>query len=297
MMYREGVILENYQKYIPKDWEKHIEKLNTGIHMAYYECGKKDGIPLLLIHGVTDGCVSWMQMAPKLAERGYHCYIVEYRGNGATDKPDQGKTGYTAELLADDIMALMDSIGLEKTHVAGHSYGTLISQVLAARYPERFFSYTLIDAAVNCTENPVLKWAVNGEENGFNGVEAYDDFMPADFVKDWTATGNEIEDFRKAAYAHAAGLPAVAWKNLMRGLTDFNSSSFIGDIKGDVLVIWGTEDDIFTADDQKDLKEGLTSCNVRYVDIEGASPNGYWDSLEMAEKYADHIDRFIKQII
>ena len=88
----------NRAEYDISNWEKHVVALGTGIKMAYYECGPERGEKLLLIHGVTDSRISWTQLAPILAARGYRCYIVEYRGNGATDTPDCGKSGYTADM-------------------------------------------------------------------------------------------------------------------------------------------------------------------------------------------------------
>lgn len=98
-----------------------------------------------------------------------------------------------------------------------------------------------------------------------------------------------------AELEHVRQMPMVSWKNLMDGLLQFNSSDFIGDIHGDVLVLWGTEDDIFSKADQDQVKAGLTGCNVQYIDVEGASHNGFWDSLAMVETYAGHILDFIEK--
>lgn len=287
--------MNDYDACLTVKWQKHMVRLNTGIEMACYEYGDKSGVPVMFIHGVTDGCVSWSQMVPEMADKGCYCVVIEYRGNGRTDKPDQGECGYTAELIAEDIIDFMDKFELPKVHVVGHSYGSLIAQVLAVKAPERFLSYTLIDGAVRCAENSVLLSVINGYDD-FKGVEAYDDYMPETFVREWTDTSNEDENFRKATYEHAHCLPAVAWKNLMRGLIRFDSSEYIHDIKGNVLVIWGTGDDIFTKEDQTQLKAGLIGCDVRYVDVQGASHNGFWDSLNMVKKYAAVIDEYIKNI-
>ena len=107
--------------------------------------------------------------------------------------------------------------------------------------------------------------------------------------------GNESKAFRTAALEHVRQMPMVSWKNLMDGLLQFNSTDFIGDIHGDVLVLWGTEDDIFPKADQDQVKAGLTGCNVKYVDVDGASHNGFWDSMAMAETYAGHILDFIEK--
>ena len=62
-----------------------------------------------------------------------------------------------------------------------------------------------------------------------------------------------------------------------------------------VKTIKETEDDIFPKADQDQVKAGLTGCNVKYVDVDGASHNGFWDSMVMAETYADHILDFIEK--
>lgn len=287
--------MNSYDDCLAVKWQNRMVKLDTGIDMACYECGDKSGIPMMFIHGVTDGCVSWSQIVPEMVDKGYYCIVVEYRGNGRTDKPDQGECGYTAEIIADDIIDFMDKSSLAKVHVVGHSYGSLIAQTLAIKAPERFLSYILIDGAVRCAENEVLKNVINGYDD-FKGVEAYDDYMPESFVKEWTATSNEDENFRIATYEHAHVMPAVAWKNLMRGLIRFDSSEYIHNITGNILVIWGTADDIFTKADQDELKQGLTGCNVKYVDVPDASHNGFWDSLNMVKKYSTIMDEYIRSI-
>ena len=109
---------KTYYDYAEVDWEQKYLDLDTGVRMAYYECGPKDGKTVLLIHGVTDGCVAWAQIAPVLEKAGCHCYIVEYRGNGMTDKPDMGPFGYTGELLADDIIDFIEKLVTDHTDIS-----------------------------------------------------------------------------------------------------------------------------------------------------------------------------------
>ncbi len=285
----------NYYDCAGVDWEKRMIRLDTGIQMAYYECGPEDGKTVLLIHGVTDGCVTWTQIAPILAENGCHCYIVEYRGNGMTDKPDMGAAGYTAQLIADDIIDMINKLGLQQIHAAGHSFGSLITQVLAVKQPQSFADYTLIDTAVDCRSNPVLLGVKHGDGDGFAGLDNCTGELPEDFLREWMAMGNESEALRTAEFEHVKQMPLVAWRNLMDGLLQFDSSGFIGNIKGDVLVLWGTEDNIFTQADQDQVRAGLTGCHAEYVNVEGASHNGFWDSIAMAQTYAEHILNFISR--
>ena len=285
---------KKYYEYVKVPWTEHSVRLSTGISMHYCICGPGDGIPVLLLHGVTDGRVSWAQVAPKLAEKGYICYIPEYRGNGMTDKPDMGKEGYTARLLAEDMMDFVKQINSSIRFVVGHSFGSLIAQELCLEYPEQWDCLVLIDTAACCIENPALRKVLYGGD-GFAGVENLKDEVPETFVGEWTDTSNEVEGFRTATYLHARQLPLTAWKNLMNGLCSYDERERLFQIHKPVLILWGTDDTIFTKRDQKEVLKGLSQADVTFREIQGASHNGFWDSLENAWKYACLIGDFIKK--
>lgn len=290
--------MKSFSEYMTVDWEEHKVKLPTGIIMAYCTCGPKDGIPIILIHGVTDGRVSWSQMAPELAKKGFKVWVPEYRGNGKTDKPDPGPEGYLVEVHAKDMIAFMDVVGIEKAHLVGHSLGSLISQRLNILVPERVLSTTLIESAVKCMPNEVLSWAENGDGKEYLGIHGYDreNKLPESFVKAWTDNTNEDEDFHKATWEHLVQMPYKAFGYLIHGLNQYDNREDIGKVTGKVLVIWGTNDDVFPAADQEELKKGLSGCNAKYVVIEGGSHNIHWDSAETRKRIEDEIIEFIKEV-
>lgn len=119
-----------------EDWvdAKQYAKLSTGINMAYVEMGQADGEPVILLHGHTDSSRTWSLTAKELA-KDFHVYILDQRGSGDTDAPDN--RAYTTMIFANDVDAFMDSIGLEKAHIVGHSMGSANAQMFAALYPER----------------------------------------------------------------------------------------------------------------------------------------------------------------
>jgi len=85
----------------------------NGISMNYESQGA--GEPLILIpYLAADQACYAFQVAEYV--RRYRCISVDLRGAGLTDKPE-GE--YTTELLADDMAAFMDAIGVERAHVAG----------------------------------------------------------------------------------------------------------------------------------------------------------------------------------
>ena len=287
--------VKSFADYLDVPWTEHFADLPTGIRMCYVEIGPEDGTPIILLHGVTDGRVSWTHVAPALADLGYHVYVPEYRGNGKTDKPEADENGYTAEMIADDVLALMDAIGLEKAHVGGHSYGSIISQVINLKAPERLLSTILIDTTVNAKTSEVLEWAEFGDGEEYLGVHGYDEegAMPDSFLQAWAENDNPDEAFQKATIEHLRQMPYECWYRLIHACRNFDNSEHIGEISGKVLVIWGTEDAIFPKEDQDALKAGLTGADVTYVDIEG-SHNIHWDSPETAAAVVKAIDEFIK---
>lgn len=249
-----------------------------------------------MIHGVTDGRVSWSQTAPMMADLGYRVYVPEYRGNGKTDKPAPGPGGYTVETHRDDIFALMDLLGIEKAHIVGHSLGSLIAQLMNIKAPERILSTTLIESTVCCATSEVLQWAHDGDGKEYLGVHGYDteQKMPESFLQGWAENTNESDDFQQATIEHIRQMPYPVWNWLITGLNAFDNREGIHKVSGKVLVIWATEDVIFPAADQEALKAGLTGCEATYKVIEGGSHNVHWDSVKTCTEVVGMLDAFIK---
>jgi len=66
----------------------------------------------------------------------YRCVTFDHRGTGDSDKPS-GPGAYSTQAIANDVIALMDTLGIDKAHVAGTSTGGCILQNLALDHPER----------------------------------------------------------------------------------------------------------------------------------------------------------------
>ena len=74
-----------------------------------------------MIHGVTDGCVAWAQIA-RCWKAGCHCYIVEYRGNGMTEAGYGTSRVTRASCWRGDIIEMIEKLDLQDIHVVGHSW-------------------------------------------------------------------------------------------------------------------------------------------------------------------------------
>jgi len=100
--------------------------------------GAEQGQPLLLIHGWPDDMSTWDQVAPALAAEGFRVIVPTLRGFGATRflNDDAPRTGNSA-MIAIDMIALMDALGIDRFFVAGHDWGSNTAEALAAGWPDR----------------------------------------------------------------------------------------------------------------------------------------------------------------
>src|SRR6476660_8014563 len=92
-----------------------------------------EGPPLLLIHGWPQSWYAWRMLMPTLA-RDFEVIAVDQRGIGLSDKPQDG---YDTVTLANDLAALMDTLGHERFALYGTDTGMPIAYALAADHPER----------------------------------------------------------------------------------------------------------------------------------------------------------------
>jgi len=113
----------------------------NGLELSYQIEG--DGPEtLVLVNGLADTKESWEAQLPSFAER-YRVVSYDNRGVGETTTPSGP---YTSQLMADDLAALVDGIGLDRFHLLGVSMGGMIAQEYAIAHADR-----LLSASFCCT--------------------------------------------------------------------------------------------------------------------------------------------------
>lgn len=106
--------------------------LPNGLVTHYYEW-PGTGPKLLLLHPTTGYGRIWEWLAEALGGQ-FHIYAPDQRGHGHSGRPDGS---YSAEEYADDAALFMDTIGLDRAIVFGHSLGSRVAQALASLFPEK----------------------------------------------------------------------------------------------------------------------------------------------------------------
>src|SRR5919107_844591 len=116
-----------------------IKQIEAGVlNVGYAEAGPADGSAVILLHGWPYDIHCFVDVAPLLAEAGYRAIIPYLRGYGTTRflSSETLRNGQQA-VLALDIIALMDALGIEQAILAGFDWGARTADVIAALWPER----------------------------------------------------------------------------------------------------------------------------------------------------------------
>ena len=104
--------------------------------------GDESGIPVIFVHGNLSSATYWEEIMLALPE-GYYGIALDQRGYGDADPEKYIDATRGLADLSDDILALMDSLNIEKAHVAGHSMGGAVLWQLMMDAPDRLLSVTL----------------------------------------------------------------------------------------------------------------------------------------------------------
>src|SRR5688572_26272404 len=92
-----------------------------------------NGPPILMVHGVGARLENWDRVVESL-DGEFTTVRFDLRGHGETTK---AAGPYSLQLFVADALALLDRLGIERCHVAGHSLGGMIAQQLAVSHPGR----------------------------------------------------------------------------------------------------------------------------------------------------------------
>jgi pimeloyl-ACP methyl ester carboxylesterase len=116
-----------------------LKQINAGVlNIGYAEAGPADGKPVVLLHGWPYDIHAFVDVAPILSSAGYRVIIPYLRGYGTTTflSDSTVRNGQPAA-LAQDTVAMMDALKIDKAVLAGFDWGARSADIIAALWPER----------------------------------------------------------------------------------------------------------------------------------------------------------------
>lgn len=208
--------------------ESRFAEVN-GVRLHYLTAGA--GETVVLLHGYTQTSHMWRPLIAQLA-RTHRVIAPDLRGAGQSAKPEGG---YDKVTLADDIHALVASLGLSRVRIVGHDIGLMVAYAYAASHPAEVDRIVLMDAFLPGIGDWKNVWLLRdlwhfhfyGEvpEQLVAGRERlYFEHFWNDFAADRTRSVPEADrQIYAAAYAQPGGMRAgfSYFKNFEKDAADF----------------------------------------------------------------------------
>jgi pimeloyl-ACP methyl ester carboxylesterase len=141
-----GIELENFDYPFPVRYlQLSLQKQN--LKMAYMDVkpSKPNGKTVLLLHGKNFSGAYWDSTAMVLSQNGFRVIMPDQVGFGKSSKPQHFQ--YSFHLLAQNTKTLLDSLGISKVSVLGHSMGGMVASRFVLMYPDKVEKFIL--------ENPI----------------------------------------------------------------------------------------------------------------------------------------------
>jgi pimeloyl-ACP methyl ester carboxylesterase len=115
----------------------------NGFTFTARAAGREDGRGVILLHGFPQTSWSWRGQLSALADAGCRAVAPDQRGYSAGARPLR-VADYGLDHLVGDVLALADTMKMDRFDLVGHDWGGLVSWVTAARHPERVRSLSVV---------------------------------------------------------------------------------------------------------------------------------------------------------
>lgn len=261
---------------------KTIE-LATGVRLPFVEQGDPSGIPVLLLHGVTDSWRSFEPVLPYLP-RSIHAIALTQRGHGGASRPES----YRTRDFAADLSAFAVAFGLGPAVIVGHSMGSTNALRFAIDYPSRTLGLVLASSFASYRGNPAVA------EFWTSGVSQLTDPVDVTFVRGFqesTLAQPVPGAFLDIVVQESLKVPARVWRAAFEGFLEDDFVRELGQIKAPALILWGNKDSLCCRADQQALLEAIAGS--RLIVYDGAGHALHW---EEPKRFAEDIAAFVKAI-
>ncbi len=232
------------------------------LELCYETFGDRSDPALVLIMGLATQMVAWREeFCEGLAARGFFVVRFDNRDVGRSTwlkqlpvpslwqllRRDKGAASYTLDDMAEDVVGLLDHLGIERAHVVGASMGSMIGQTLAVTHPDRVSSLVSImgNTGARTSGQPTLRTS-----KALLGVPPADrDGYVEHMVKTFTIIGSpgferdeaELREFAQEAFDRGRS-PAAGARQLAAILASGDRTKQLRQVTAPTLVIHGAAD-------------------------------------------------------
>jgi len=225
------------------------------------------GAPVILLHGGLGHSGNWGYQVPALVEAGYRAILIDSRGHGHSTRDAQP---FSYDLMASDVLAVMDTLRIDKAALVGWSDGACTALALASKFPERAAG--------------VFFFACNMDPSGTKEIE----FTPtlqrcfSRHVKDYKALSSTPDQFDE--FSEAVGLMQRTQPNY--------SADDLAQIRVPVTIVQSEFDEFIKREHAEYLAQSIP--NAEYVYLTGVS---HFAPLQRPEQFNSAILTFLDKVL
>jgi 3-oxoadipate enol-lactonase len=243
-----------------------------------------EGPWLVMSHSLACNLSMWQEQAA-LLKPNFRVVRFDTRGHGASTAPPGP---YTLDMLADDLIGLLDALDIPRAHFVGLSMGGMIGMTSVLRHPDRFESLSLCDTTSRMPPEAAPVWEGRIKTAGEQGMEP----LVEPTLQRWFTEPCYASD--KALMARVAQMirstPVAGYVGCCHAIPKINLTDRLRDIRCPVRVIVGEQDAGTPVAMSRAIAEAIPGAEL--VVIPSAS---HLSNLEQPESFNRALVKFLAQ--
>jgi len=238
-----------------------VPKIDIGDAEIYYE-ERGSGPPLLLVPGLGGGGAWWRHQVEAFSPH-FRVIIHDHRGAGQST---HSLIEYSVDQMASDVIKLMDGLGLEAAHYAGHSTGGAIGQTLAQDHPDRLLSLVLSATWPGPDAYFRRSFEMRKEILETLGIESYTRASMLMLMPPWWIAENDAAVEEQARTRSATDSPVAVIVSRIEAIMAFDRRARLGEISLPTMVVCARDDRVTPIHQSDELARAIPGAE--YVVLE-----------------------------
>ena len=266
-----------------------MPEISIGDAELYYESNGQ-GPPLILVSGLGGTASFWAPNVPELARR-FRVITFDHRGIGGSTK---SRIRYSVQQMADDVVGLMDALGIERAALIGHSTGGCIGAVIAIEHPGRLSSVVMSSSWTKSDAYFARMFEARKSVLEVQGPEAYvrhGSLFTTQFQYPpwWIAGhGDELEQAERRAIDNFP--PAEIVLSRIEAILAYDRVAELGSIEAPVLVHVAQDDIVTPPYFSEDLHARIANSTLHVIE-----KGGHFCPHTMAGEFRETVVPFLRE--
>jgi 3-oxoadipate enol-lactonase len=223
----------------------------------YYEMEGPEDAPLVTFnHSLATNLSLWQLQLPALLS-GYRVLRLDMRGHGGSSAPP---APYSMQMLAADVVGLLDHLGVQRTHYVGISIGGMIGQVLGCMYPERIEKLVLCNTVGRVPREMAPIWDERIQAAKTDGMQALvDETLERWLTREFRINRPEIDGWIRNMVLHTS---VTGYEGCCRAIGAFDFLDELSKTGAQTLVMTGEKDENSTVAAAEEIQKRIAGAEL-----------------------------------